>query len=39
MTEMEVVVMKIMNSCMICVVLMQMMTPQLVFELIKQKLE
>jgi len=35
MTEIEVGVMKIMNSRLICVLLMKMMIPQIVFGLIK----
>jgi len=35
MTEIEVGVMKIMNFCLMCVLLMKMMTPQIVFGLIK----
>jgi len=35
MTEIEVGVMKIMKSCLICVLLMKMMTPQIVFGLIE----
>ena len=35
MTEIEVGVMKITNSCLICVLLMKMMTHQIVFGLIK----